>query len=211
MSNSTRNDLDTTFGKDWPDIELFSLDAYTGRLNDFIFGAPDLKNYTAVCVALIAPFSRGNVSIESKDTSIHPVVNPGWLTDPRDQEVAVAGFKRARSVFQSARVKPVLVGSEAFPGENVTTDQDILNVIMSSSSTIHHAAGTNRMGMANDSMAVVDSQGMVALNWYLCNIFRTSLTRGCHFSKSNRCAGRPSRRCQRIPPTPSGPPSIECL
>lgn len=163
VSSSTRKDLDTTFGKDWPDIELFSLDAYTGRLNDFILGAPDLKNYTAVCVALIAPFSRENVTIQSNDTSIHSVVNPGWLTDSRDREIAVAGFKRTRSVFQSASVKPVLVGSEAFPGENITTDRDILNFITSSSSTIHHAAGTNRMDMANDSMAVVDSQGMVAV------------------------------------------------
>ena len=159
VSQSTRKALDTTFGSDWPDIEIFSLDARTGHLIDFIFGAPDLKNYTAVCIALVAPFSRGNVTIVSNDTAIHPVVNPNWLADPRDQEVAIAGFKRARAVFQSAAVKPVRVGSEAFPGENFTTDQDILNVIMSSSDTIHHAAGTNRIVMVNDSMAVVDSQG----------------------------------------------------
>ena len=163
VSNSTRKDLDTTFGADWPDIEILSLDAFTGSLNDFVFGAPDLKNYTAVCIALVAPFSRGNVSIVSNDTSVHPVVNPNWLSDPRDQEVAIAGFKRARAVFQSAAVQPLLIGPEAFPGGNVTANQDILNVIMSSSDTIHHAAGTNRMGMVNDSMAVVDSQGMPTL------------------------------------------------
>ena len=92
------------------------------------------------------------------------MVNPNWLTDPHDQEVAISGFKRARGVFQSAAVQPVLIGPEAFPGENVTTDQDILDVIMSSSDTIHHAAGTNRMGMMNDSMAVVDAQGMLAFS-----------------------------------------------
>ena len=32
-------------------------------------------------------------------------------------------------------------------------------MLMSTSDTIHHAAGTNRMGMTNDSMAVTDSQG----------------------------------------------------
>ncbi len=93
---------------------------------------------------------------------MHPIVNPNWLTDPRDQEVAVAGFKRARAVFQSAAVKPVLIGSEAFPGDNVTTDKDILNFIMSSTDTIHHAAGTNRMGTVTDPMAVVDSHGTLA-------------------------------------------------
>lgn len=71
VSNSTRNDLDVTFGGDWPHIEILSLDAYTGRLNDFVFGAPDHKNYTAVCIALIAPFSRGNVSkLWLRDSSV---------------------------------------------------------------------------------------------------------------------------------------------
>ena len=160
VQNSTRVALDTTFGPDWPDIEILSLDAYTGTLNDFLFGAPDLRNYTAVCIALVAPFSRGNVTINSSDTTVHPVVNPNWLADPRDQEVAVAGFKRARAVLESNATRPVLKGPEAYPGSNYTTDQQILNIIQSSSSTIHHAAGSNRMGQASDPMAVVDSQGM---------------------------------------------------
>ena len=139
---------------------MLSLDAYTGTLNDYLLGAPDLKSYTAVCVAFVAPFSRGNVTISSADTAVHPVVNPNWLTDPRDQEVAVAGFKRARAVFESKPVQPVLIGPEAFPGANVTTDEEILQVIRSSSDTLHHAAGTNRMGRSDDPSAVVDSQGM---------------------------------------------------
>jgi len=71
------------YGSDWPDIEILTLDAYTGSLNDFILGAPDIKNYTSVCVATVAPFSRGNVTIASNDTNIHPIVNPNWLTDPQ--------------------------------------------------------------------------------------------------------------------------------
>ena len=129
-------------------------------MNDFVFGAPDLKNYTAVCITLVAPFSRGNISITSNDTNIHPIVNPNWLTDPRDMEVAIAGFKRARDIFQSSVVQPILAGSESFPGPSVQTDAQIEQMIRSSSDTIHHAAGTNRMGRNNDSMAVVDTSGM---------------------------------------------------
>ena len=87
------------------------------------------------------------------------MVNPNWLTDARDQEVAVSGFKRARAMFQSAAIQPVLIGSEEFPGQNVTMNQEILDVIKSSSDTIHHAAGTNRMGMVNDSMCSVPIYG----------------------------------------------------
>ncbi|KAL8700356.1 MAG: hypothetical protein Q9201_005495 [Fulgogasparrea decipioides] len=158
VTNQTSSDLDATFGPDWPDIELLSLDAYAGRLNDFLTGAPDLRNYTAMCIAIIAPFSRGNVSISSSDTKVHPVVDPNWLNDPRDREVAVAAFKRARAVFQAKEVQPLLAGPEAFPGAAVQNDEQILQVITSSSSTIHHAAGTNRMGKSNDPLAVVDSQ-----------------------------------------------------
>ncbi|KAI4159450.1 MAG: hypothetical protein L6R39_000352 [Caloplaca ligustica] len=160
VSNQTRSDLDKTFGLDWPDIEILSLDAYTGRLNDFLLGAPAVKNYTSICIAIIAPFSRGNVTISSSDTNVHPVVNPNWLGDPRDREIAIAAFKRAREVFQAREVQPLLVGPEAFPGDTVQTDEQILQVITSSSSTIHHAAGTNRMGKTNDPLAVVDSRGM---------------------------------------------------
>jgi choline dehydrogenase-like flavoprotein len=159
VSQSTRADLDATFSSDWPDIELLSLDAHTGSLNDFIFGAPDLKNYTSVCAVIVAPFSRGNVTIASDNTNIHPVVNPNWLTDPRDQEVAVAAFKRARDVFSAQDVQAVLVSSEAFPRASVQSDKDILSIIMSSSDTIHHAAVTNRMGKADDPLAVVDHEG----------------------------------------------------
>jgi choline dehydrogenase-like flavoprotein len=101
----------------------------------------------------------GQETIVSDDTNIHPVVNPNWLTDPRDQEVAVATFKRARDLFSAKDVQPVLVGPEAFPGASVQSDEDILSIIMSSSDTIHHASGTNRMGKVDDPLAVVDYKG----------------------------------------------------
>jgi choline dehydrogenase len=152
--------LDATFGGDWPDIELFSLDAYTGTLNDYILGAPRSDNFTAVCIALVSPFSRGNVTIMSGDTKDHPIVNPNWLTDPQDQLVAVAGFKRARAIFESQEVQPILKGTEAWPGVNVKTDEQILDAVRTGADTIHHAAGTCQMGKVDNPMAVVDSKGL---------------------------------------------------
>jgi choline dehydrogenase len=61
--------------------------------------APRLDNFNSVGIALVAPFSRGNVSIVSRDTNDHPIVNPNWLVDPNHQQVAIAGFKRARAIF----------------------------------------------------------------------------------------------------------------
>ena len=80
---------------------------------------------------------------------------PTGLQIPAIKRLLFQASSRARAGFQSAAVQPVLIGSEAFPGQNVTTDQEILDVIESCSDTIHHAAGTNRMGMVNDSMCSV--------------------------------------------------------
>lgn len=45
------------------------------------------------------------------------------------------------------------------------SDAEILAVIRESSDTIHHAAGTNRMGLTSDPLAVVDSKGMLSLRF----------------------------------------------
>ncbi len=71
----------------------------------------------------------------------------------------MAAFKRARDVFSAQDVQPVLVGPEAFPGASIQIDEDILRIIISSSDTLHHAVGTNRMGKADDPLAVVDHKG----------------------------------------------------
>ena len=89
------------------------------------------------------------------------MVNPNWLTDIRDQEVAVAAFKQARAVFMTNVTKAVLVGAEAFPGLNVSSDAQILNLIQQSASASYHASATCAMGKANDTMAVLDSKARV--------------------------------------------------
>jgi len=92
-----------------------------------------------------------------------PVVDPGWLTHPTDQAVAVAGFKRARAIFQTDALKPVLIGPEYFPGAGlgVQTDEQILTHVRKSFGTVFHASCTCRMGKTTDAMAVVDSQARV--------------------------------------------------
>ncbi|KAL9611915.1 MAG: hypothetical protein Q9167_003468 [Letrouitia subvulpina] len=155
-SSGTRADLDATFGADWPDIELLFFDG------DLVGAPPDTRNYVSSLAGIVAPFSRGNVTINSTDTTFNPIISPNWLQDPRDQEVAIAGFKRARQIFQTASMRPVILGGrEVFPGANVTSDQDILNVIRKSASSIDHAAGTCKMGKVGDVDAVVDSRARV--------------------------------------------------
>lgn len=161
LSEATSNAL-AEFPADWPEIELIFLDAYAGYQRDFLTGAPlDNKMYASVSSGLSAPLSRGNVTINSTDTSDNPVVNLNLLSDPRDQEVAVQAFKRAREVFATKAMQPIVIGEEAFPGTNITTDEEILDLIKQSALTIYHASATNAMGKRSDPNAVIDSEAKV--------------------------------------------------
>lgn len=161
ISESTRADLEALYGGDWPHIEYFHQDAYSSTNDDYLLSAPCIANFTALSATIVAPFSRGNVSINSNDTKDHPLVNPNWLTDPRDMEVLIAGFKRVREIFASPAVAPVLIGDEIYPGQNVTSDADIEDVIRKSADTVFHPASTCRMGGDDDDMAVLDSKARV--------------------------------------------------
>lgn len=151
----------------WPDMEYFSMDAYSGDLSSPLFNSPnDGHNYASILVSPCAPVSRGSVTITSADTADLPVIDPNWLSDPADAQIAVAGYKRAREVFSSAAVRDVLMDpdpeKEYFPGRDaVKTDEEILQTIRNTLTTIYHASGTCRMGHAADSNAVVDPRARV--------------------------------------------------
>ncbi|KAI9786522.1 MAG: hypothetical protein M1816_007904 [Peltula sp. TS41687] len=161
LSNSTLSSL-ASFPSDWPEIEYLSVATYMGDNWNYGANAPrDSYNYAAVVSALVAPLSRGTVSISSADTSDPPVIDPRWLTHPADQAVAVAAYKRVRELFATKAMAPALIG-EAYPGLNGTqTDGELLAVIRKSFHTVWHAACTCRMGKKDDPKAVVDSSAKV--------------------------------------------------
>lgn len=154
LSNETLTAL-ATFPSDWPEVEYLSVDAVPPVLPDPANG----NDYASVAAVLVAPLSRGSVTIDSADPSHHPVINVAWLTDPADAEVAVAAFKRLRTIER--HLSNITIGPEYFPGYNVSTDAEILQFIRESVTTVYHAAGTCKMGKPGDSMAVVDARGKV--------------------------------------------------
>jgi len=159
LPSSVQADL-AKLPSDWPDIEFLCTSAYYGDQINFRTDAPvDGFNYATVAVALAAPLSRGNVTISAADMNTPPAINPNWLTHPTDQAVAVAGWKRARAVFENMR--GVLLGQEYWPGANVTTDEQILRQVRQSFGTVFHASCTCKMGKSSDPMAVVDSKARV--------------------------------------------------
>jgi choline dehydrogenase len=139
-----------------------SVGAYFGDQWNYLQGAPvDGFQYATTAASLVAPLSRGNISISSADMADQPLINPNWLTHPTDQEVAVAAYKRVRAMWASSVMKGVVVAPEYYPGLNVSTDDEILTLIRRSFNTVSHATSTCKMGKSNDSLAVVDNHARV--------------------------------------------------
>lgn len=150
------------FPADWPEIEYLMLDGYAGDNENYITGAPQTPyNYGSVVAALVAPLSRGNVTIRSASTHDLPVVNPNWFTDPTDRQLGIAAFKRLRQVMDTQTMRNVTIGEEVYPGRNVSSDAQIEKAIEQIAITVYHAAGTCKMGRKNDTMAVVDNRARV--------------------------------------------------
>ncbi|KAF2671531.1 alcohol oxidase [Microthyrium microscopicum] len=154
FSNATQAWL-ASLPSDWPELEL-SLASSSRSLevtND------ETKVGSLNCL-MVGTAGRGNMTIQSASIFDKPVIDPNWLRDPRDQEVAVAAFKLARKAWQG--VPPgVIVGDEVFPGKNVTSDADLLEAIKGNIAAIHHASASCAMGKVGDPTAVVDSKGRV--------------------------------------------------
>ncbi|KAL8667883.1 MAG: hypothetical protein Q9202_000348 [Teloschistes flavicans] len=149
-----------TFPTDWPEIEYLAESGYDGDHKNYFDVPFDQYEYATISTVLLTPFSKGNVTISSSDAADPPVINPNWLTDPADTEVAIASFKRAREIWKY--MNGTTVGPEYFPGTaKVSTDAEILQYIRETMISIWHGAATCKMGTARDRMAVIDSHARV--------------------------------------------------
>ncbi|KAJ0271487.1 hypothetical protein COL940_011010 [Colletotrichum noveboracense] len=150
------------FPDDWPEVEHISGNGYIGNFRFPALQQPlNGKQYATILGAMVAPVSRGNVTIKSSDTAVLPLVNPNWLSAKADQEVAISWWRRMREVWNTDVVQEIVIGEEYWPGKDKDTDDEILALIQDSLMTVWHAAGTCKMGKRSDDMAVVDNEAKV--------------------------------------------------
>ncbi|MGH6970265.1 MAG: GMC family oxidoreductase, partial [Caulobacteraceae bacterium] len=103
----------------------------------------------------VRPESRGFIRIKSADPTVYPSIQPNYLTDPIDQQVAVASLHWARKIA----AQPALarwIDHEMLPGPEVVSDDDLLAFARMAGSTIYHPVRTCRMGHGEG--AVVDPE-----------------------------------------------------
>jgi choline dehydrogenase len=134
-----------------PDVQLHFVPA---QLDDHGRNRLPGHGYTLhACV--LRPRSRGHVALRSASPDDPPLIDAGYLTDPRDTQLMLEAIHLSREIMSAAPFQRFR-GRELFPGEGVTTRAGIEEVLRRKAETIYHPVGTCRMG--SDPEAVVDSQ-----------------------------------------------------
>ncbi len=119
------------------------------------FKAP-FRDGFACRIVMLHPESRGRVTLASADPATHPRILQRFLATDADWRALRAGVKIARDVNAQPSMQR-FVEREFFPGSDKKSDADIDAHIRATAITVHHPAGTCKMGGASDEFAVVDT------------------------------------------------------
>ena len=101
------------------------------------------------------PLSHGFVEARSNRPGDPPIINPRYLSEERDRRAVVGGLRWARRLFAAPALASHVI-AEAVPGNDVQTDDELLDYARQTGSTVFHATCTCKMGP--DAMAVVDDR-----------------------------------------------------
>ena len=104
-------------------------------------------------VCQLRPESRGHIHICSPDPAVYPRIQPNYLSATADQMCAVRAVRFARNMAEQPALKPFVVREHTIVND-MSTDEDHLEVARQFAQTIYHPTSTCRMGI--DNTAVVD-------------------------------------------------------
>jgi choline dehydrogenase-like flavoprotein len=139
-------------GLDRPDLQLhFVIGIVENHMRTLHF-RPGYSCH--VCV--LRPHSRGRVGLVSARAGDAPLIDPGFLSDPRDLALMMRG---ARAMDAILRAPPLAPWRKARLHDHDWSDGALERDIRARADTIYHPVGTCAMG--RNEMAVVDMQGRV--------------------------------------------------
>ncbi|KAI5198035.1 glucose-methanol-choline oxidoreductase [Aureobasidium subglaciale] len=108
-------------------------------------------------VAMIRPFSRGSIYINTTDPTAPPVIDFNTFSHPTDIAVAIASIKKVRDWISSPAMQ-ALGAVETFPGANISSDGQIEAFIRNAAtSSWQHPTSTTAM-MKKELGGVVDAK-----------------------------------------------------
>jgi len=133
-----------------PDLQWHFAPSYFLRHG---FDNPKSGNGYSLGPTLIAPYSRGEVKLTSNNPLTPPLINPNYLSDERDVQAILRGYRITLNILSQPAFAPFRKG-QYIPPEDASSDESILDYFKEMGQTLYHPAGTCKMGQ--DETAVVD-------------------------------------------------------
>ncbi|KAL1966341.1 hypothetical protein VTN77DRAFT_4694 [Rasamsonia byssochlamydoides] len=143
-----------------PNIEFFTTELYGGPKQFDQFPVNHQHAFSMIS-ELFGPRSRGTVTLKSKDPLEKPVVDTNYLADPLDLEVLAEACRFGNEiVMQGKGTKDIVKGSwpPHLNHHKYTTREEWKEYVKENATTCYHAAGTCKMGKADDPTSVVDEK-----------------------------------------------------
>ncbi len=138
---------------DSPDVNLVQIELpYASDVVAKEYSPPPTS--WALCAGLVAPKSRGTVTLRSAKPDDLPVVDAQFLSHPDDVKALAVGIELAREIGNSGPMRD-FVKREVAPAKPLK-GQAMEDFVRNGATTYFHASGTCRMG--KDAQAVVDSK-----------------------------------------------------
>ncbi len=106
-------------------------------------------------IVMLHPESRGELTLASADPAAAIRIKQNFMSTEREWKTLRAGVRAMRDIMSKPQLAP-FIDKEIVPGNGSSADADIDEHIRSTAITLHHPAGTCRMG--NDDSAVVDPE-----------------------------------------------------
>ncbi|MDV3458821.1 GMC family oxidoreductase N-terminal domain-containing protein [Sphingomonas sp. HF-S4] len=131
-----------------PDVQLHFLIAIVED-----HGRAKVAGHGFSCHAcVLRPESRGSVRLQSPHADAPPLIDPNFLSDPRDMAVLKAGTRAMYRILETAPLADYK-GRDRYPVD-LADDAALEALIRTRADTIYHPVGSARMGSDDD--AVVD-------------------------------------------------------
>jgi choline dehydrogenase len=146
------------FTRSGPDQPTPNLQYHVQPLSLERFGQP-LHAFPAFTASVcnLRPTARGHVRIASADPHAAPKISPNYLSTDEDRKVAARSLLLTRNIVAAPALRPY-APEEFKPGVQYKTEEELALAAGDISTTIFHPVGTCKMGLADDPLAVLDSE-----------------------------------------------------
>ena len=136
---------------DRPDLQLHCVQAI---MLDHGKVPVDRDGFT-VHVCQLRPESRGEIGLRSADPLDDPAIRANYLATDEDKRALREGVRITQDLAGQPGLKAI-AGNRVSPDRPISNDAELDAWIRQTAETIYHPVGTCRMGVAGDSLAVVD-------------------------------------------------------